>query len=155
MPGDADTDDRRRVARYRINGFAYWSGGRVEGRCVLRDISLYGASIENAQPRLDLGAQLVVSLVLEGESIPAVRVEVLHLGAGLGLKFIDPSESVIQRIEAITADLTPTWSLWPPEPNLSEGLADWRGSARVETKARARWASGGREGTCHLQNLST
>ena len=109
---ESDPIGQRRVPRFRVSGKALWSLNRIEGQCQIRDLSLFGASIEGDEPPLEIGNQLTVTLIVDGESIPNVRVEVLHTGNGLGLKFAEPDEALVRRVAEITADLTPTWSLF-------------------------------------------
>jgi hypothetical protein len=105
--------ERRRAARFRVQGNAFWDTHRVEGRCRVLNISTRGVGIADPTPELRGGEELEVTLALEDQVFPAVQVRVVHAARGLGLAFVHPDAALIQRIEELTEDLTPLSWTWP------------------------------------------
>jgi hypothetical protein len=107
--------EKRKSARYRIKGEAFWSTARMEGACRVLDISPLGVGISDPVPSVEVGDQLEITLLLGDDAapLPSIRVKVIHTARGLGLAFVRPDPRVIARIEELTQDLTPmTESTW-------------------------------------------
>ena len=72
-------DDWREHPRVDIDGAAFWSAGRNEGSCTLRNLSLGGVSIRELRSPLRVGTKLRVALVIGDtrlESVPATVVRI-------------------------------------------------------------------------------
>jgi PilZ domain len=77
LPGD-----QRATPRRESSGRAFWSNGRTEGSCTLRNISMGGALIERPDMLLTIGQQLELTLDLGSGQTPAVQATVVRMNNG-------------------------------------------------------------------------
>ncbi len=98
--------DEREYRRLSIDGEAFWSAGRIEGSCRLRNLSAGGVAISDPQPTLKVGTRMHVSLFINQLHFEAVAVEVVQVSeGGLGLRFVDPGQEFQRRIDALISDI--------------------------------------------------
>jgi hypothetical protein len=98
--------DEREYRRLSIDGEAFWSAGRIEGSCHLRNLSAGGVEISNPQPPLSVGTRLRVALFINQLSFESVAVEVVRVSEkSLGLQFVKPSEEFQRRIDALIQEI--------------------------------------------------
>ena len=62
-----------------VDGAAFWSAGRDEGFCTLRNLSLGGASIREATSPLRVGAKLRIAIVIEDTRLESVSATVVRI----------------------------------------------------------------------------
>jgi hypothetical protein len=100
--------ERRRAARFRVKGEAFWSAARLEGRCRVVNVSETGVEIADLSAPLAPGRRLHVTLLLEERRLEAIPVEVVRtLGERLALRFCGPEAWLRREIRELTEDLTP------------------------------------------------
>jgi hypothetical protein len=98
--------DEREYRRLSIDGEAFWSAGRDEGSCSLRNLSAGGVEISNPQPPLKVGTRLHVALFINQLSFDSVAVEVVRVSEeSLGLRFVNPGEEFQRRIDALIQEI--------------------------------------------------
>jgi hypothetical protein len=98
--------DEREFRRLNIDGEAFWSAGRIEGSCRLRNLSAGGVEISNPQPPLSEGTRLHVALFINQLHFESVAVEVVRVSEGsLGLRFVNPGEDFQRRIDALISEI--------------------------------------------------
>jgi hypothetical protein len=99
--------EQRSAARRHVSGRAYWSAGRRDGACAIRDLSAVGACIENAPSALRIGDWLQMTLEVADRLLPPLRAQVVWLGhrRRAGLRFESPSQELAVALRAlVTAD---------------------------------------------------
>ena len=98
--------DSRAHPRVEIEGAAFWSAGRIEGRCRLRNLSVSGVGISDLSPPLRVGTKLHVTLVIGERRLESVSVEVVQAsGRELGLRFRKLNQGFLRELEALIAEL--------------------------------------------------
>jgi hypothetical protein len=74
--------DQRTAARREIAGRAFWSNGRREGSCTLRNVSTGGALIDKPDMPLTIGERLELTLDLGNGQTAAVPATVVRMSNG-------------------------------------------------------------------------
>ena len=98
--------DSRAHPRVEVEGEAFWSAGRIEGGCRLRDLSIGGVGISDLKPPLRIGTKLHVTLVIAEWRLESVSVEVVQTsGRELGLRFCQLNQGLRRELEALIEDL--------------------------------------------------
>jgi len=70
--------DQRSAPRREVGGRAFWSDGRTEGSCTLRNVSTGGALIEKPDTLLTIGQRFELTLDLGSGQTPAVPATVVR-----------------------------------------------------------------------------
>jgi len=96
---------QRSCPRWRASGRAYWSAGRRDGACSLRDLSLAGARVESAASAIRVGERLLLTLEVGDRMSPSVYAQVVWLGKGrhVGLRFESPSHEFADAVQELVA----------------------------------------------------
>ena len=98
--------DSRAHPRVEIEGAAFWSAARIEGRCRLRNLSIGGVGISDLEPPLRIGTKLHVALVIGDRRLEGVAVEVVQTsGREVGLRFRKLNQEFRRELEALIAEL--------------------------------------------------
>ena len=103
MSAFEDWRDHRRAA---VQGCAYWSAGREEGRCDLLNLSAGGVEIRDPRPGLSVGQKMHVTLEINALRFEPQLVEVVRLSSeGLGLRFCDDDPEFTRRVAELIDEL--------------------------------------------------
>ena len=98
--------NRRTHPRVDLDGKAFWSGARVEGRGRILDLSPNGVGIADPQPLLPVGTKVHVTLVIGGESMPSLPAEVMWASKErLGLRFGELRTELRERLDALIREV--------------------------------------------------
>jgi len=76
------TADQRAAPRLVVGGRAFWSNGRREGSCTLRNVSTGGALIERPDMLLTVGQRFELTVDLGSGQTPAVLATVVRTSNG-------------------------------------------------------------------------
>ena len=74
--------DQRSAPRREVGGRAFWSDGRSEGSCALRNVSTGGALIDRPDTPLTIGQRFEVTIDLGSGQTPAVQATVVRASNG-------------------------------------------------------------------------
>lgn len=85
----SEAEDWREFHRVDIDGDAFWSAGRTEGSCRLRNLSIGGAGIAELRAPLRVGGELRFTLRLGDRMVESVPAQVIRVGEEeLALRFL-------------------------------------------------------------------
>jgi hypothetical protein len=70
LPSGDDDSDRRFDDRFRRPAHAFYASASQEGRGLLYDLSMKGARVERAEPRLHVGMRLFMTFSVRGDLFP-------------------------------------------------------------------------------------
>ncbi len=74
--------DQRATPRRDVIGKAFWSSGRQEGSCTLRNVSTGGALIERPDLPVAIGQRVVLTIDLGIGVTPAIHATVMRMSNG-------------------------------------------------------------------------
>lgn len=97
---------RPRAPRVRLLSHAYFAAGRVEGRGILHDLSITGACINEASPRVKPGTEIRLTFALREHDVP-VRIwgkVVRKTETGFAVEFIKLDRSLRESLQRVICD---------------------------------------------------
>ncbi|HEY8122981.1 MAG TPA: PilZ domain-containing protein [Myxococcota bacterium] len=74
--------EQRAHPRREVVGRAFWSAGRLEGSCALRNVSASGALIEKPDMQLTIGQRLEITISLGDGDPVSLKATVVRSNAG-------------------------------------------------------------------------
>ena len=104
--GEDQLVERRGASRVRLLTHAYFAAGRVEGRGILHDLSITGACINEASPRMKPGTELRLTFALREDDLP-VRIRgkvVRETETGFAVEFIKLARGLRELLQRVISD---------------------------------------------------
>ena len=96
----------RGAPRVRLLRHAYFAAGRVEGRGILHDLSITGACINEASPRVKPGIQIRLTFALREQDVPVgIWGKVVRkTETGFAVEFIRLDRSLRELLQRVISD---------------------------------------------------